>query len=107
MTASIPTNSLRGFFDEIAAGGMPSKDDVKDAGIPDKFYAPVREQAKVIHKLRSDGNFRAARVVAREAATELLEALGQDWEPPSERGEPLPTDPRALAEIVARRERGH
>jgi hypothetical protein len=107
MTKSIAKNPLRGFFDEVAGGGMSSKDDLNDAGIPERFHRDVREQARIIHELRDDGSFRAAREVAREAATQLLAALGDDWEAPAERPEPLPDDPRALAEIVARRERGH
>jgi hypothetical protein len=107
MTKSISQNPLRGFWDEVASGGTPSTADLEHENIPSRFHKHVREQVRIIHELRADGSFRAAREVAREAATQLLAALGDDWEPPSERSDPLPDDPRALAEIVARRERGH
>ncbi len=107
MTKSISQNPLRGFWDAVAAGGKPSTADMNAENIPARFHANVRAQVRVVQGLRADGAFQAAREVAREAATQLLEALGEEWEPPSERPEPLPDDPRALAELVARRERGN
>lgn len=106
MTKSIAKNPLRGFWDAVAAGGTPSTADMDAENIPSRFHRNVREQVRFIHELRADGGFRAAREVAREAATQLLEALGDEWEPPSERPEPLPDDPRELADLVTRRERG-
>lgn len=106
MTRSIATNPLRSFFDAVAAGGTPSTADLEAENIPARLHREVREQVRIIHGLRADGAFRAAREIAHEAATQLLEALGDEWEPPSERREPLPDDPRALAALASRRERG-
>ncbi len=106
MTRSIAQNELRSFWDAVAGGGMPTRQEILDEGIPERFVANVKKTAKFVVELHDAGSFGASREVAREAATELREALGEDWEPPSERREPLPTDPRELAALVARRERG-
>jgi hypothetical protein len=80
---------------------MPSRQDILDEGIPERFVANVRKTCKFVNQLHADGQFADARAVAREAATKLLVALGEDWEAPSEHRQ-LPDDPRGLAALVRR-----
>lgn len=97
-------DAVRGFWRIVAAGGVPTKDDLDTYGLGE-HEASILRNVKAIHRVRATGQRQEARRLAREAAEALaadLDATG--WEgPPPAVPEYTGVDPVELAARVPRR----
>lgn len=91
---------LRDFYTTIASGQTPHAADLEAEGIPRSLHGKVHDDVRKIHKLRDEGARLAARTLAKERAHALIKELGEDWDGAPD--EPLPTDPRGLADLIRR-----